>query len=269
VTDPSGVPDGLVLSVLALDELAWSTVGAARPGVPVSLWRMAVLALHGPEAAPTEDRGGLRAGRSGRGVPLSDPSAADTRWPAATGSRSVAGDRARAEERVTSAWLAYGRETGWDSVPLLRSLPVHASAAGMVDALLAEDDVLLRADPEVLRAVSAGARTRAGRLRASLLAAVTEPLPRQPSARAAAFGVTSTVEGLGLDIGTGSPAPYRAVWARTGARQEHSELTGHADDVTAVCSLLVDGQPVLATASRDGTVRLHRRAASSMAELLT
>jgi len=56
VTDAVGVPDGVVLSVLALDELAWSTVGAGRPGVPVSLWRLAVLALHRPEAEPSEDR---------------------------------------------------------------------------------------------------------------------------------------------------------------------------------------------------------------------
>ena len=124
MTDPLGVPDGLLLSVLALDELAWSTVGAGRPGVPVSLWRLAVLALDAPEAAPTEDRLAAFAGTCplvevarAPGDPvevyrLSDPSAADSLWPAATGARSAPGDRVRAEERITSSWLAYGRETG-------------------------------------------------------------------------------------------------------------------------------------------------------------
>ena len=64
MTDPLRVPAGLVLSVLALDELAWSTVADGRPGVPVSVWRLAVLALDAPQGAPTDDQLAAFAGTS-------------------------------------------------------------------------------------------------------------------------------------------------------------------------------------------------------------
>lgn len=234
----TGLPEDIALSVLALDELAWSgsaTTGA--PGLPAPLWRHAVVALDPSRTALTDDdllsfADGCPLVQSGpTGYRLADPSTVDTLRPA---------DRAAAERRITTAWLV----SGWDE-SVLRALPVHAAAAGMVDALLAEDEVLVRDDRDVLLALASSARSRAGRLRACLLALAPEP---------AAFSVTSTVEGLGVDVRTN--APYRAVWARTGARVENSVLTGHTDDVNAVCQLLVDGHPVLATASSDQTIRL-------------
>ena len=56
--------------------------------------------------------------------------------------------RADDERALTRHSSTYGRQTRWQAVPgyLLRSLPGHAQAGGLIDDLLADDEYLLHAD---------------------------------------------------------------------------------------------------------------------------
>ena len=128
-------------------------------------------------------------------------------------------------------------------------------AAGLVDVLLEDDGYLAYADLERLAPAARHARTRAARLRGCLLELTPQAAVVTGGPRTAMFSVTDVLEGLGAGTGTSS-APYRGLWARTGVRAEHSELNGHTDDVNAACQVQVAGEPMLATASSDRTVRL-------------
>ena len=74
--------------------------------------------------------------------------------------------RAQADERsLTRAFTAHGREGQWRNAPdyLLRSLPGHARAAGLLDSLLTDGAYLLRADLRRLLQVAEGASSPAAR----------------------------------------------------------------------------------------------------------
>jgi hypothetical protein len=234
---------------------------AEDPGLPTGLWRSGAVALAGGGNDVTDEQllsfargpaiAGAVVGDSLDGEPVHrlSPYATEEVLPPAA--------RSAVQGRLTVAWLAYGRDLGWPNAPgyLLRHLPRHALAAGLVDVLLEDDGYLAHADLDRLTPVALNARTRAGRLRACLLQATPQAASVTGEARTAMFGVTEVMEGLGAGPGT-APAPYRGLWARTGSRAEHHELAGHTDDVNAACQVLVAGEPMLATGGSDRTVRL-------------
>ncbi len=253
------VPARLALVVLAFAE---------EPGLPTALWRSGIDALAGPPGAVTDEQL-LEFARipsiegtvieSGAGTHRLTRPAIDEILPTAPAAREI-------QRRLTLAWLAHGRDLGWQNAPsyLLRHLPRHALAAGLADALLDDDGYLAHADLERLMPVARQAGTQAGRLRACLLDLTPGAAGVTGAARTAMFSVTDALEGLG----TGA-APYPAVWARTGGRAESDELTGHTDDVNAICQLLVGGEPALATAGRDRTVRLWDPVTARLDRVLT
>jgi WD40 repeat protein len=280
MTDPSQVPPAATLSThldrylvgrvparLALIVLAF----AEEPGLPVALWRSGTAALAAAGADVVADdvvtdeqlmglaRGPLTVGAvieiggpDGEGpVYRLSVAAADELRPGESAATAAI------QRRLAAAWFAHGRRVGWDNAPdyLLRNLPRHALAADRIDPLLADDGYLAHADLDRLATAARHARTRAGLLRAALLESCPQAASVTGEARTAVLSVTDALDGLGT--GTGSAAaPYHGLWAHVGSRAERGELTGHTDDVNAVCPVLVAEHPVLATGSSDGAVRL-------------
>ena len=163
------------------------------------------------------------------------------------------------QRALTNALIKVGRRRGWGQAPdyLLRSLPAHAVAAGMIDDLLADEDFLLYADLRRLIPLTDHATSTTGRRRSRLLRLTPRAIPADPATRIAMFSVTETLENLGHSYTTrGSPAPYRAIWAAAVPHTERSVLEGHTDWVNAVCAFTMDGRTLLASGSDDMTVRI-------------
>ncbi|WUH98356.1 hypothetical protein OHR68_33390 [Spirillospora sp. NBC_00431] len=167
--------------------------------------------------------------------------------------------RHRREEAITVALLERGRRDGWSSAsPYSRSsLPEHAAAAGMIDELLADDEYLLHADLRKLTPLAGHANTAAGNDRARLLRLTPHAVDAPPAARASMFDVTQALEQQRqrLSIGMGS-APYRVRWSHSAARTEWAVLDGHQGGATTVCSLTVDGRPLVASGGADGLLKV-------------
>ncbi|GFJ93162.1 trypsin-like peptidase domain-containing protein [Phytohabitans rumicis] len=170
--------------------------------------------------------------------------------------RGPGGERAD-QRRLTRAMLAIGRDNGWDAAPpyLLRSLPNHAHRAGLIDALLTDDDYLLHADLLRLLPPAHRAHSVAARARTRLLSLTPHANAAPPPERAAMFSITQKLENLS-PITHDRPIPYRARWARTRPRTEVRRLEGHTGRVNAVCAVTTDGRSLLASAGDDGTVRV-------------
>ena len=161
------------------------------------------------------------------------------------------------QRALTHAFIRAGRQSGWGQAPdyLLRSLPAHAVAAGMIDDLLADDAFLLHADLRRLIPLTDHATSKTGRRRSRLLRLTPRAIPADPATRMAMFSVTETLENLGHSYTSkNSPAPYRAKWAAAVPHTERSVLEGHTDWVNAVCAFTVDGRTLLASGGSDEAV---------------
>ncbi|WP_327002022.1 WD40 repeat domain-containing protein [Dactylosporangium sp. NBC_01737] len=162
------------------------------------------------------------------------------------------------EEVLTRGLIAYGRRRQWAGVDpyLLTALPVHADRTGLLDELLVDDRYLLHADLLRLISMADHARSPAAKARARLLQLTPRATSAGAAERAALFSVTQTMERLGRPMVPPRQAPYGAVWAATTRRTERAALEGHSSRVNALCSVRIDGQLLLASASDDWTVRL-------------
>jgi WD domain, G-beta repeat len=166
-------------------------------------------------------------------------------------------DETAVEARITKILRALLDDQDLKDAPryLLRSLPGHAQAAGLIDELLADDAYLLHADLQRLLPAADSAVSAQGRRRARMLRLTPQAIPAGVAERAALFSVTEALEDLGTSYRQGhANAPYRARWARVKPRHERAFLTGHQGSVRGVCPVTVDGQPMLASASDDRTV---------------
>jgi WD40 repeat protein len=259
-----GLPATEVLTALAFAE---------APGLSADLWQLAVEAVSGTRVSPVDLR---RFARSSAGNFLVEASEA-----AATGQRpdnvkvyrlfhqalNEALLRARSdlvrqaddEKALTRALTQYGRLSRWEDAPsyLLRSLPGHAAAAGLIDDLLGDDAYLLQADLRRLMQVADDATSAQGRGRARLLRLTPQAVSAGAAERVALFSVTEALEDLGTSYREGgSQAPYRASWASVRPRSERAILEGHKEAVAAVCQVTVEGRDLLASAGADWTIRL-------------
>jgi WD40 repeat protein len=258
-------PAGEVSAVALLTALAF----AESPGLPLPLWRVAVRALGVGEISEAALLRFARSSGTSFLVESSDVDGADGAAvfrlfhqalnDALLRTRASAVPRAADERSLAQALIAYGRESGWQNAPkyLLRSLPGHAKAGGLIDDLLGDDAYLLHADlRRLLRAVG-GAGSPAGRRRARLLRLTPLAVTASPAARAAMFSVTEALERIGDTYSrAGDPVPYRAAWAAATPRSERSVLVGHTARVQSVCALAMDGRTYLASGGEDRTVRI-------------
>jgi hypothetical protein len=247
---------------------------AEAPGLPAALWQLAVEAIYRAHVSIEDlarfarsaaanflvEAGGdatsdLRDGAVGRVYRLFHQALND----ALLHARADITPQADDERALAQAFIRRGRLTNWQGVSsyLLRSLPGHAQAAGLIDDLLTDNAYLLHADLRRLMQVVEHAASAEGHRRARLLQLTPQAIAAPPGERAALFSVAESLDDLGTayraDIWE---APYKARWAAVRPRNERTVLEGHQDWVMAVCAIAVNGQDLLASASYDATVRI-------------
>lgn len=252
---------------------------ADAPGLPAVLWQVAVRALTADEVPVVELTKFARSSVANFLVESSAPNGNKSTFrlfhqalnDSLLNLRAQVVAAADDERKLTTAFLAIGR-AGWDNAPayLLRSLARHAARGAMIDDLLTDDGYLLYADlPRLLsaadQAVSASGQQRSRLLRLTPRAAFSADGP----IRAAIFGVTEALEDLSpVYLNWTAETPYQAAWGVAMPSTEHAVLEGHTDIVTGVCAFILDGQPLLASASIDETVRIWNPATGTERNIL-
>jgi len=254
----AGVPAGRALTALAFAE---------APGLTAPLWQLAIEAIDGSRVSTEDLTRFARSSAANFLVETGDEAAGGHAYrlshqalnDALLRRRSEVMPRADDERALTLAFTRQGRRSGWRDAPeyLLRSLPVHAAAARLVDDLLGDDAYLLHADLRRLVRVADEADSERGRRRARLLRLTPRAITAGPADRAALFSVTEALDDLGASYRDGGwQAPYRALWASVKPRSERAVLEGHQGWVNGVCPVSVTGKNLLASAGGDGTVRI-------------
>jgi len=261
----AGVAADRALTALAFTE---------APGLPATLWQLAIEAIDGMHVSAEDLTRFARSSAANFLVETGGETATGDHDPrggtmyrlfhqglndALLRRRSEVMPRADDERALTLAYTRHGRRSGWRDAPeyLLRSLPGHAAAAGLVDDLLCDDAYLLRADLRRLIQAADGAGSAPGRRRAQLLRLTPRAIAAGPADRAALFSVTEALDDLGASYRDGGwQSPYRALWASVKPRSERATLEGHQGWVIGVCPVTVAGKELLASAGTDGTVRI-------------
>ena len=255
---------------LAAEHALTALAFAEAPGFPAELWQLTVQALYGTLLSARDlvqfarssaanflvETGGNTDGTGGSGAvyrlfhqALND---ALLRW------HTDKTGWTAGQQMIVQMFMAHGRRSRWQQAPdyLLRSLPHHAQAAGLIDSLLTDDAYLLHADLPRLLQVADGAVSEHGRLRARLLWLTPQAATAAPQERAALFSITEAVNDLGTTYSADRwDPPYRPQWAVVQPRSEITALEGHQGPVGAVCAMSVDGRQLLASGGDDGTVR--------------
>ncbi|WP_326795764.1 trypsin-like peptidase domain-containing protein [Streptomyces sp. NBC_01808] len=252
-----------VSAATALTALAY----AEAPGLPLGLWRVALAALSGVSPSEEELRVFAHASSANFLVDSGTPDDAGASGSfrlfhqalndALLHTRAELGATTSDEQRLAAAFIAHGRESGWDAAPayLLRSLPRHASRGGLIDTLLAEDDYPLYAD--LRRLIPQAATAVTARARARLLRATPQAIDATPATRTALFSVTEAQQRLGDSYRASSlPTSYRAVWSAVAPQAEHVPVESPTDRVRTLCAVTVDDRVFLASAGDARTVRL-------------
>jgi WD40 repeat protein len=260
---------------------------AEAPGMPIGLWRLAIEAIDGTRLSADDLTRFARSsaanflvetGSNAAEGGYSTPGGAVYRLfhqalnDALLRARSDVTPRAADERALTLAFTKQGRLSRWEDAAgyLLRSLPNHADAAGLIDDLLADNNYLLHADLRRLIPLADRSASPASRPRVRLLQLTPQAIPADPQNRAAMFSVTEALENLGESFAS-SPraAPYRALWTSVPPRRERAILQGHEDWVSTVRTFKFNDQVVLASASNDGTVRIWDPATGEQQAILT
>jgi WD40 repeat protein len=247
---------------LTAESLLTALAFAEAPGFTILLWQTAIEAISGKTITAEQLQ---RFTRSAAANFLTSPAQDDNIFQLSHGAYKDAllVERngfvpLRDDERTLSqAFVQLGRQQGWHDAPsyLLRSLAAHAARAGVVDELLTDDDYLLHADLRRLLPLVDEASTAQGRQRARMLQHTTQAITATPAVRAALFGVTETLEGIGASYTTSARVlPYRASWATAAPRGEWATLEGHTRWVLDLCAFNLDDRVLLACAAVDGTI---------------
>jgi hypothetical protein len=249
----AGVPGVHLLTALAFAQV---------PGLPVSLWRVAVHTLTGASLTDQQlERFALSPAANPviRGVEGAYQISHQTVNDVLLAARAECSPYVNDQRDLAEALQAYGSAAGWDSAPeyLFRSLAAHAAAGDVLDQLLGDVGYILHADLSRLLSVGGKARTMRDRIR--LLRLTPRAVNSDPAERLSLLALTECLEqGFGQDFQAASrtrPVPYRPVWAACRPRAEVTTYTRHKDPVQAVCALRGPGdQTLVATASEELTI---------------
>ena len=245
---------------------------AEAPGLPVDLWRLAIQAVDRVRISG-EDL--IRLARSSAAnflIEEGEPAATDfgdgvavyrlfhqALNDALMRAQADVMPRTEDERALTLAFSEHGRLSNWEGVPdyLLRSLPVHAKAARLIDNLLCDDAYLLHADLRRLMQVADDAHAVQGHRRAQLLRLTPQAIAAAPLDRVALFSVTEVLDDLGTNYrDSARQTSYRAQWSSVAPRKERAFLEGHHGTVLAVCAVTVADRQLLASGGLDRTVRI-------------
>ena len=278
------IPD---VSGISAEALLLPLAYAESPGLPVSLWRTALAAIGFGDVSETALRQFARSAAASFLVESTggEGDAAEFRLfhqalnDALLNRRTQYAGAREDELALARAFLEAGREAGWDQAPpyLLRSLPGHASRAGLIDDLLSDESYPLYAD--ILRVLAAA--DDAGSLASQRLIRMlmlSPPAIRGEGApgRAAILSVTETQEGLGDHYRrSGIRTPYRAVWtsatggvAQSVLRRSDGRDDAGADEISAVCGFASNGKSLLASGAWDQAIRIWNPATGTQKNIL-
>ncbi len=166
-------------------------------------------------------------------------------------------EAAQVHARITDALLEVGRADGWSSPDpyLRRILPRHAKLGARLDDLALEPGYLESADPDALLAIlplTGGTDPAAPIMRTYRRAAHTLD-PLRPTERTLALDIA---EAAAVEPRPTTRLPSQVRWRRGPTAMELQTLTGHTGAVLAVAFGVIDGDPVIVSGGRDGTVRL-------------
>ncbi|MFV0459424.1 MAG: AAA family ATPase [Actinomycetales bacterium] len=233
---------------------------AESPGLTSTLWAIALAALTGTQIDAHEVEQFATGSAANFLIQSAASSASFRLFHQALNDTLIQGREEATDQRaIAQAFIGYGGDLGWAEAPayLLRSLPQHARAGGVVDDLLTETTYLLYSDLRRLIPVGVDARTAPARAAATLIRRTPWAIGQAAPDRLAMFSIIDALDCLDTGVGEVSrSAPYRATWADATPRQDVATLTGHTDWVRAVCAIRVQGRDLLATASNDATVRI-------------
>ena len=256
VSPIAGLPAVQALTALAFVE---------APGLPARLWQLAIEAIYGKHIAAADL---IRFARSTAASFLVESSTGNSAEPvfrlfhqalndALVRARAHLADRGVDERALTRAFIDYGRRSQWRDAAgyVLRSLPGHAAAAGMIDKLLADDAYLLHADLRRLLIAADRVDTDVASRNVQLVRLTPQAVTASSSERSALFSVTQALEQMPPGYG-GNNAPYRARWAQGQPRDVFAVLEGNNGWVRALCTVTVAGRQLLASAGDDQTVRI-------------
>ena len=261
----AGMPAGRALTALAFAE---------APGLTAELWQLALEAIDGMHVSADDLTRFARSSAAnflvetgGEADAAGDDAATVVVYrlfhqalnDALLSVRSDVTSRANDERALTVAFIRHGRLDGWRTAPtyLLRSLPGHAAAGGMIDDLLTDDAYLLYADLRRVMQVADDSVTLPGRNRGPLLRLTPNAITAGPADRAALFSVTEALENLGVsDWSRIVETLYQTRWASVRPRTERAILEGHAGVVLSVCTFALNDQVRLASGGHDATVRI-------------
>ena len=261
----AGLPASHALTALAFAE---------APGLPVTLWQLAVEAIYGTRISVEDLTWFARSAAANFLVEAGRDTTSDLQGgdavpvyrlfhqalnDALLHRRADFAPRASDERALTRAFMTLGQLSEWQDAPqyLLRSLTGHAQAGKLVDDLLADDAYLLHADLRRLMHTAEDAASASGRRRARLLHLTPQAITALPGERAALFSLTEALDDLGTAYRAGRwEAAFRAKWAAVRPRNERAVLEGHQGAVNTVCPVTVNGQQLLASGDNDGTVRI-------------
>jgi WD40 repeat protein len=165
-----------------------------------------------------------------------------------------------AHRDISAALAEEGRSDGWQDLNpyLAHHLPAHAAVAGSLGELAGDSRFLAAADPDRLARAMSVLQSGAERRRRQLYVQTVNRLRgRPPAERAAILELAALQQELEIDdLTTWADYPWRARWTRWRPSAELLTLGDHEAAVTGIALGVLDGQPVVATASHDGTVRL-------------
>jgi WD40 repeat protein len=257
---------------LSADYALTALAFAEAPGWSTRLWRLAAEAIYGIRGDTEELAQFARSAAANFLIQAAEErgvGAANEVWTyrlfhqalndALLRMRSGVAARTADELAITLAFIRDGQLTGWNDAPpyLLRSLPRHAAAAGVVDDLLDDDAYLLYSDLGRLAQVADSAVSTRGRRRARLVQLTPQALFAGPAERAALFSVTEALEELGSSYRDSHEATeYAAQWAEARSHGERAVLEGHGGRIHAVCPVYLADRELLAAACSDGKVRI-------------
>jgi WD40 repeat protein len=261
---------------LAAREILTALAFAEAPGLSFELWTIAVESLYGHRLRMSDL---ISFGRSSTANFLVESSTSGATEPvfrlfhqalsdALLRARSQIAQRCDDEAALVQAFTDSGRSEGWAHAPqyLLRSLPRHAAAAGMIDDLLADDVYLLYADLTRLMLRSTEATSAVAKRTTRLIGLTPGAAKASGGERAAQFSVTQALEGMPISFT--DTRVYAARWASTQHRAEVMVLEGHTGWVRAVCPITIHGRAHLASGGNDGTVRIWNLATGERTTLL-
>jgi WD40 repeat protein len=248
---------------------------AESPGLPVPLWRAALRAIGLGDMSEVALRQFARSSAASFLVESvgSEGDGAEFRLFHQALNDALLNERAQYagpredEMALARAFMEVGRAAGWDQAPayLLRSLPGHASRAGLIDELLSDDSYPLYADiPRILASADDVSSPASQRLIRTLMLSPPALRDEGGPGRAAMLSVTEAMEGLGDRYGrAGIRAPYRAAWTSATSGIVQSVLRRNdalddsaADEINTVCGFTSNGRTFLASGAWDQVIRI-------------